>query len=655
MNLKTPKIVSLALVILSMSILSVKAQTPETKAGPNGIYIFFGNKIPINFQYKLDRKPGESDKWEEIYRTPMHDLNFQTVLGKLLQAGAKLSTFTIPDTLTIDRFIALQKGRLTIDSVYIFNALPAYIEAMGTGFYDVTIAPEKNYDYRISEVDRKGVALKSDIVSAEPFPGTVNFDKPEFKNYAVNSRSLVLNFILKGTNTLSNVRVLKQATLQTPFVECYPKKMFSRSNEGIEVMLIDSMILEGVSYRYLLVAVDVLGNPGTLSDTVRVNLNGETIAPLESFEAKEENGFIELKWRANNGSHVQSISIFRSENFDDGYKLLSRVPIADTSFTDRQIQKGISYFYYLVFQGLYSESAPSAKVIGLIDEKDKPVLAPGSVKVTKTNEGNLVEWKSAEIGTKGYYVYRGEGYTKTEYQISDLVVSDSTKVTFVDSISNLMPGQTYCYAVSAVNKGNLEGPLSNVVISTPVKPELPTPTNLVVKIYNDNAMLFWDNISSMSNYITGYEVFRTESEVSQFEAIGRANASTYYDSTVIRGVNYSYSIKTLGIEDSKSSLSASAEFLLPEILPVPPSGLRATTTPDSVIIHWDAPAVTDLANFKIYREKLGEEKKLIATVNQNTNDFADILSDEGSYFYTVTTITNKGLESKPSDEVGAKK
>jgi len=649
------RILCISVVIFTLGWFSSMAQQPIAQPGPNGIFVYFGKNIPLNFQYKLERKASEVEaKWEEIHRTIPLNLNYQVVVGKLLQAGSKNAAFTLPDSITVDRFIRLLRGKQTTDSVYIYNGQLSYIETMGTGYYDASAKPKTVYEYRISEIDKEGSPTKSTIIKADAFPGKTNFEKPVFKEYTSTSKSVVLNFTLNGKNTPANVRTFKQATLQTPFKEFFPDKFYNRGKDGLGVTLIDSMVVPGISYRYLVLPVDLLGNVGTPSDTVRVTFGQGAIAPLEKFEAKSEGNFIKLSWRSTMQKSMRSISIFRSENFDNGFTVLTRVPATDSTYTDQQITRGISYFYYLVFEGLTETSSPSAKVIGLVDEKEKPVLAPGSVTVEMTPLGNLVKWSRTEAGIKGYYVHRGEGYTATEIQISPLVLSDSLNVSFLDSIQNLVPGQTYCYAVSAVNRGNLEGPQSKVVIAEPVKPELPTPMNLYVQMYNDKAMLFWDDISSLSNFITGYRVLRSEGNRVKLDTLAIVGSSTYYDSTVVRGKTYSYSVQTVGVQQSESPHSASIDFNLAEVKPVPPSGLRATKTTDAVILHWDSPAVEGLKSFKVYREKLGETKKLLTTVGSDVIVFSDMLPEAGTYFYTVTSVNSIGDESQQSEEVGVK-
>jgi hypothetical protein len=156
MNSLKNKIISITVIIFSFGWFFAEAQAPVSKPGPNGIFVYFGKNIPLSFQYKLERKTTlENTRWEEIYRTSKPVLNYQEIVGKLIQAGSKSAAFTLPDSLTIERFIRLQRGKRTTDSVYLFNGQPCFIETMGTGFYDVSATARKLYEYRVSEIDGK--------------------------------------------------------------------------------------------------------------------------------------------------------------------------------------------------------------------------------------------------------------------------------------------------------------------------------------------------------------------------------------------------------------------------------------------------------------------------------------------------------------------
>jgi len=75
-----------------------------------------------------------------------------------------------------------------------------------------------------------------------------------------------------------------------------------------------------------------------------------------------------------------------------------------------------------------------------------------------------LSWNASPSGVAGYFVYRatnGGAYTK-------LNASYDTNLTYTDS--SVVAGQTYSYAVTAVNSENVESSYSNEVTAT-----IPTP------------------------------------------------------------------------------------------------------------------------------------------------------------------------------------
>lgn len=632
--------------------INVWSQYTGCKSGPNGIFVYFGRDLPIDFQYKLERSNANSNEWIEIMRTGNTDYQFSAVYSKLLQASAKNSAFAIPDSSEVEYFIKLLKGKKRIDSVYVYNGLPAFIEAMGTGFYDISVKAGEMYDYRISEMNKKGDVMKAHVVKADKVPGQTQIEKPLLVDSQTSDNKLVFNYAFQMGSNVRNVRILKKITLQTPFKEVFPEKYFSKNDQIIHLTIIDDNLTKGLQYQYIIVPVDLLGNAGTPSDTLTLNLGLGDVPPIQHFETKEVNGFIQLKWRTPKQANMRSISIYRSDNFDGNFEQISQVGIHDSIFIDRHITKGNSYYYYLVFEGLMGNSAPTATVIGYTDLIEKPTLKPYTLKVESRVEGNFLTWKRTDNQTKGYYIYRGEGYQSESELISSLLISDDELISFIDSSSHLVPGAIYNYAVSSVNHGNIEGPKTESVVSSPQKPDLPTPLNLLVKRHQNTALLVWDDMQPISKYITGYKVLRTENNQPEYQEITTTETNIFVDTLIIRGKNYTYRIKAVGISESESAPSAEFSFKLPDINPVAPAGVRLTKTAEGIILYWDTPGIDNLSAIKIYREMLGDKPKLIATLKPDIQSYNDKISKAGTYFYTISSVSGDGKESGVSEELG---
>jgi hypothetical protein len=408
----------------------------------------------------------------------------------------------------------------------------------------------------------------------------------------------------------------------------------------------------------VVVPFDVLGNEGFVSDTITVNnvpvyAEVPAILKLEAVSLDKEFA-IKLRWKATSVQNLRSISIFRSLNFDDGYTLYTKVSPADTFFIDHNVKPITNYYYYLVFNGTYGDSPETAKVIGMLKALKEPIIPPQKVKVETLPEGNLITWNWFGSDTKGFYVFRGEGYSNPSEQISSLIISDSILVTYLDSIKNITPGQPYCYAVRSVSTSNLLSPVSETAIAGIAKPELPTPLNLEVRSFNGNTLLIWEDMKAISSFVTGYKVWRQEKNSSpkQLTPGYSLPVNRFVDTSVVKGAAYTYFIQAEGIANSESKWSAPFEFTLKLMEPVPPAGLRATKTDQGIILSWDTPAVEGLSGFKIYCERVGESRKLITTVGADVSYFADHVSGKGAYFYSITSTTNENKESVPCDEIG---
>ncbi len=650
------------MLILLLSAYSVSAQYPAAGPGADGIFISFDKQLPVGFSYKLERRVAEEKAaWQIIHTSSMPTLSTGEIYNRMVYVNAKMPFYPIPDSVTIKKFIKLVKGRRTTDSIYVYNAYPPYLEVLGTGYYDNAIAANKKFEYRVSKMDKSGREFESNVLKAISYPGEKRNFRAISKEVMPSGNKINIRYSITGDTKPTGFKIFRQNYLQTPFREIHPFTTYSSGSDGITMLMTDTLVLPKMIYNYVVVPFDILGNQGIASDTVRVNnvsVYGEVpaVQDLQAFSLDEELA-IKIKWKATQVQNVRSISIFRSLNFDDGYTLYSHLLPADTIFIDRGVEPITNYYYYLVFNGTYGDSPESAKIIGMVKGLRKPLLPPQMVRVTSMASGNVLSWKGVEIDIKGYYIFRGEGYSDPGEQISGLIASDSTVVTFTDSIQNLKEGQPYCYAVRSVNKSNLLSPVSETVLAQILKPQLPTPLNLEVRFFNGNSLLIWEDMGPISSFVTGYRVWRQKNDSIKSEKIQLTKdfalqTNRFVDTTLQHGVRYLYFIQAEGIMNSLSNLSAPSEFIMPGGKAIPPAGLRATKTNEGVILSWDIPVVEELAGFKIYREKLGEGKVVVATLGADKSGYIDQVKTPGTYFYTISSLTKNNMESGQCDEIG---
>ncbi|MDF1549519.1 MAG: hypothetical protein P1P88_16960 [Bacteroidales bacterium] len=644
------------------------AQQAEAVPGKNGIFISFGNEIPKNFNYVLERRPnGSNDKWQIIFSSSFPK-DVVDLKQRLMQINAKNPFYNLPDSLETTFFFKRITKFNSRDSIAYYNSSPQFLEAMGTGYFDTGIKPNQKYEYQLSKTANKRKESGTQIIKEAFFPGKTPTYDISLQKTSIQGSKVNLYYYVKGNNKPFGFKVYRQYALQSSFKEITPITKYFNQNDSLMMYISDNDVVEKLIYKYFVLPFDIFGNEGNCSDTILISNvpeYGQTpvLTNLKSVSLDNKSA-IRLSWRFTDVNNLRGISIYRSKHFDSGFKHLISLPANDTSFVDKSIEAVQTYYYYLIIHGAYGDSPPSSKIAGMLKSSQNLITAPQNITIEQVAAGNKISWQRIEKGTIGYYVYRGEGYRPELKQYSDLIHSDSVNTSFIDSTINLREGQAYSYAVAAVNINNHKSPLSKQVIANPIKPNLPTPLNLQVLQNPNGALLMWEDMTKISPYVIGYQVYRkvTTKEgkvIEEVKIINKGNESagnnSYLDSTIQRGIRYTYVIKAVGIEKSESAQSYEVGFFVPKITPHPPSGLRAFITAEGVVIQWDTPLAEKIKSFKVYREELGKKMKLVAELAPEVTDFEDNLPQKSKdYFYKISVVNSDGVESDLSEEVGVK-
>ncbi len=655
----------LNLVIFSSNLI---AQNAGAVPGINGIFVKLGTQIPKDFKYLLERRTADSkENWQIIYSSNLPK-NLNSLKYLLFRINIKNPFYQQPDSAKITYFFNKLNRYNSSDSISFYNGSLLFLEAMGTGYFDTQVEKDTKYQYKVTKIGTDNQRFDIQITKTVSFPGKEPEYSIEHHKTIVQGSKINLYYYLKGDHKPFGFKVFRQYTLQSPFREIEPITKYFYKNDSLFLYISDIEVAEKLIYRYFVQPHDLLGNKAANSDTIQVsNVKEYSETPLlstfKSVSLDTKNA-IKLSWRFPNTDNLRGISLYRSERFDSGYKRMVDIPASDTTYIDSRVEPVKTYYYYLIIHGAYGDSPPTSKVAGMLKNSLTLVTPPQSISIRKVKEGNKISWQRVERGTIGYYIYRGEGYRPEIKQYTDIIRSDSANVSFIDSLVNLREGQAYSYAVVAVNLSNSKSPLSKIVVADPIKPNLPTPLNLQVFQNPNGALLMWEDMAKISSYVCGYKVFRSVYdeqgkllEVSKIVNSGKETAgnNSYLDTTFRRGFKYTYAVKAVGIENSESGKSYEVSFYLPKIMPHPPSGLRAFTTHEGVVIQWDTPLAEEIKSYKIYREELGRKTKLLAEVNPKVTNYEDKLPQKlKDYFYTISVVSSDGIESNKSEEVGVK-
>lgn len=643
------------------------AQNLQTYVGKNGIFILFGKNIPANFTYQLERKMASSTEWEPVNSITV-DRSAQSLLLRLRQAHRKNSFYEVPSDTIFKRFTNLMSRAIISDSLYEFNASPLMLETAGLGYFDTEIQTNQTYQYRLTsnspKVSEQASAPIRFVVQKPKYELVFNKSVPEEDLVGLEWR------VSKRSNLPFSWKVYRQYYLQTSMQEIPVIKFFTASKDSVILRTIDRQTSAKRLYRYVIVPYDAFGNEGTPSDTILVkNVKPYSDIPiLEHFTADSDNqrrGIL-LKWSFDKATALKDLQLYRSKSFEGPYQSIATLQPTDTTYLDSKVEPIETYFYYLKMNSLYNQGYPSVKVAGMLQGIEQAVLSPKNLAIKQQGTIVTLSWTRSERNTRGYYVYRGEGYKGKQVQVSDLIYSKDSLVSYTDNIQNLDSTQVYSYSVVSFNTSYNTSPNSSSVYTVPSAAlSLPTPIGLAAyRQANNKVLLIWKDMTVISPYVVGYELYRREVNPTSNKALDDYKIifqnsvadiqNSFVDSLGIAGKSYEYAVKSIGHHNFQSAMSASTTILLNKVLPPPPAGLKVITDNQSIIVEWDNPAIKNLKNYKVYRfDSQSRTPLLVQTLPVGINTYKDSGLPKGKdYFYKVSVVDSQNQESILSDEVG---
>ncbi len=632
------------------------------RPGKNGIFIKFGKELPKDFVYNLERKEKKSDTWKSLglFECPKSQTEAKS---RLLTALAKSPFYGTPGDSMISSFFKQLKRGNVFDSLYSYAASPLYLEASGDGFFDTDIAQGKKYEYRLTKSGNLKKAEAPVVISSDPFPGENPGFKAKSSSVEATGNSVKLAWSFAKNNYPFGIRVFREVYLQTNMQEINPRIVFISSLDGILAKITDTDVAENITYRYTIIPFDVFGNETPPSEAVivlNVKPYGDAVMIKKLVaESSEKDGGIRLAWSYAIKKEMTGLFVFKSETFDSGFQMIATLPAEDTVFIDRNTEPVKSYYYFLIFNNVHGQSPPTSKVIGIYKPNRVAKFAPQYISVKRDSLGNKITWRKQEADTRGYYVYRGNGYNSPMTQISPFIKAQGMDGSFVDTARHLIPGITHSYAVASVNAAFSISPFSDTVYGAAVPVALPVPLNLKAIKTDKGVLLVWQDMKEIVQGVAGYKVYRCSlgiksGKFSELKAVHSfCETNNYTDPIISQGIQYRYAITTLGNSNTESRMSLTAEYIEVIPKPFPPSGLRAIAAKNSILIHWDEPATTDIKEYRIYREGAGKKENLLAHVNSGKADYVDnTIEKNKSYYYKVSVVNVKGEESAKSSEVG---
>ncbi len=209
-------------------------------------------------------------------------------------------------------------------------------------------------------------------------------------------------------------------------------------------------------------------------------------------------------------------------------------------------------------------------------------------------------------------------------------------VTPVYTDSNVVPGITYYYEVSAINavgEGAVSAAASVAACSPPV-----APTGLTANVSGLQVKLNWTSRADANSY----NVLRaTAARPFDYIATGIVGA-TFTDFNVSYGSNYQYMV-TANNACAEGAPSAAIAVSTPPIAPI---GLLATPGSAAVLLNWPVPSPTVTYTIKRAQSKIGPY--FVIASNFTALPYLDLGLTNGLGYYYVISAVNGGGESPNS-------
>ncbi|HZC66120.1 MAG TPA: cellulase family glycosylhydrolase [Candidatus Dormibacteraeota bacterium] len=267
-----------------------------------------------------------------------------------------------------------------------------------------------------------------------------------------------------------------------------------------------------------------------------------------SLAATAGNAQVSLSWTAATG--VKSYSLQRA-TVSTGMSAQIAAP-AGTSYTDKSVKNGVTYFYSVSAVDENGQNVSSAQVAAkpVAPTAPTPPAAPGTPNPPSAPAPALLSaptglsaaggdaqvalgWSTTANATK-YHLKRA---TTSGGPYTQIVEASSTS--FTDS--GLTNGATYFYVVTAVDASSESGNSAQVSAKPAAAFELSAPANVSAKAGNAKVALSW----SAANGASSYHVKRATTSGGSYTQIATASGTSYTDGGAKNGQTYYYVISSV--------------------------------------------------------------------------------------------------------------
>ena len=347
------------------------------------------------------------------------------------------------------------------------------------------------------------------------------------------------------------------------------------------------------------------------------NFKDVTFSTLDNpklIQAKLQEDGIVFTWSAVDGA--EEYSVLRKASDEGIWRTVAEVSEEVTSYTDKNVESGITYTYSVKSGNGYGDSGYYSAGISQL------YLTAASI-TSISNLSNAVKLMWAPVsGAENYAVYRQESGS-SEWKL--LEKTASARLYYEDS--TVESNNVYKYCVVAES-----GDVSSIIgVNSKTHKFLAAPTIKEGKNIEDGIRISWNSVTGAEKY----ELYRKSNANDNWNLYLTTYDTEFIDKDIVIGTSYLYALKTLG-QDVTSNMSTAISVSRV----IAPESMDFEYNDEGIKISWSKVPVAQ--GYNIYRKSRTEnEWQCVGNVGATITDYKDSSAVGGYYTYGVTATLEK--------------
>jgi len=363
---------------------------------------------------------------------------------------------------------------------------------------------------------------------------------------------------------------------------------------------------------------------GDESNVVNVTVRAMTPPQAPFISIKQgERRTLEISWEKD--AYASGYYLYRAESENGTYTKIATITDA-SSYIDRSLTSGITYYYKLIAYNGYGWSEESNLVSEIAGVLDAPVLS-----IEKQGENTFkLTWTAVENATN-YSVYRSL-YKDGEYECP----CSFDTLEYVEE--NVPKGTRYYYKVQASNANELYDPseFSNIVTEAVPGDKVEGKPIVIILRNGPNAVkLMWNWIHGAE----GYVVKRSTSENGTYVNIGTAPQKQlveFIDEGLKTGTTYYYKVHAY----NEWGVSEDSDVVFRLVEPLQPTTAYIEVYEENNFkLYWNT--VNDAIGYKVYRSTSKNGTYELITTTSELEYHEQELPKGTTYYYKIISYSDK--------------